>query len=378
MKYSFTPVFIAAILIGVAAAEDSADEKSPEYALVATAAKKIKAELTVEVKGPRLKADEWTVFVARAPELAGQTEVRTTLLPKSRSARELSELARPVLVDRRPVAGQSLSKRQELTVRIEYRANLLTRRLERREPGASDRPPVVAALDPRERRLALASGHQFDFETEAFQTWLDTHKLQRGSKENDVDFARRVFQEIKHTIKWVEAAKPDRLASHVAEAGKTDDGGVAILYVSALRARGIPARVLTGRKVTPTDDEPGKSRSDEPRIKTEFYAEGVGWVPVDIASGTFRDESSEGLVFFGSDPGDFLTVHLDNDFEFDTYFGRKTEERVPQIAFYVIGSGTLDDLTSRTILKVQTEPLDLEKALPRKPAPTARKAQPTR
>jgi len=51
--------------------------------------------------------------------------------------------------------------------------------------------------------------------------------------------------------------------------GWSDCGGLATLYVSILRANGIPARCLTGRSIDP----------NTPHVKMDFYAEGVGWVP---------------------------------------------------------------------------------------------------
>jgi hypothetical protein len=370
------------LMIGTSRSQDAAGEKPPAYVLVASAAKKVKADVTVEIKAPKVRADEWMLYVPKAAERPGQLDVRTTLLPRGRPARDLSEYARPLLADRRAVASLPLAKRQELTVRVEYRATLLARRLERRGPGASTLPAGVVALpdpplDPRERRFALASDHQFDFEEEGFRAWLDEHKLARGEQEDAVDFARRVFLEIRRTLTWFASPTPDHLASHVAKAGKTDDIGATVLYVSALRARGIPARLLAGRRVAPTDAEPSGSRPDEPRIRAEFHAEGVGWVPVDIATATFRDESPEAPRRFGVDDGDDLVVHQDTDFVVETYFGRKTVEWIPAVSFWVIGSGTLNDLESRALLKAQAEPVDLETALPHRPA-TTRKPQPKR
>ena len=60
-------------------------------------------------------------------------------------------------------------------------------------------------------------------------------------------------------------------------------------------------------------------------VRAEFYAAGVGWVPVDLASAVERDPSPAGLRFFGHDRGDFLVLHIDPILRVDTlFFGEKT------------------------------------------------------
>ena len=130
----------------------------------------------------------------RLPELTSQTEVRSALSPGGRPARELSAVGRPVLFARIPVRGSK--GRDGVTVRVEYEANLLraaARPARAREQGCTR----VAPLPQKERRLALAEGRQFDFRSPSFQGWLDAHKLRREPKEGEIDFARRVFLEIK-------------------------------------------------------------------------------------------------------------------------------------------------------------------------------------
>ena len=61
----------------------------------------------------------------------------------------------------------------------------------------------------------------------------------------------------------------DRSATAVCKAGWSDCGGLATVYVSILRANGIPGPVPFGRDL-------GRRRDSRP---AEFYAEGVGWVP---------------------------------------------------------------------------------------------------
>jgi hypothetical protein len=342
----------------------------PLYALVATSAKHVRAELTFEYVAPKISAKEWVVYTTRLPELPSQIEVRSALAPGGHATRELSAMGRPVLFARIPVKGSKA--RDGLTLRVEYEANLLSRRLVPRQPGTKSATPT-APLPQKERRLALAEGHQFDFQSPPFQGWLDGHKLRREPDEGEVDFARRVFLEIKRVFQpSAHGARLIRLASHLCASGRSDGPGLSIVFSSALRANGIPARVLSGRWAR--DSLPGRNAAHDPHVKSEFFAAGVGWVPVDLGSAMSLEKSSDGLEFFGTDNADFLVMHLDTDLEFDTvFFGRKTVEFVQAPAFWVTGAGSLDDFKEHVTSTIQIEPLDVSRAFPK---PAAR--QPTR
>jgi Transglutaminase-like superfamily len=363
-----TALIFAQILLAIAPARAQDARRAsagsePAYALVTTAAKHVRDELTFEVVAPDVMATDWVVYIPRIPELPSQTEVRSALFPGGRPARELSAMGRPVLYGRIPVRGTK--GRDGVTIRVEYEANLRERRLVRREPGTKA-PPPVAPLPQKERRLALAEGHQFDFRSPTFQGWLDAHKLRREPNESEVDFARRVFLEIKGGFKVVPGADQFRLASHVCEGAKSDGCGLSIVFVSALRASGIPARLACGRWAR--EPEPGQkaNAADEPQVKAEFFATGVGWVPVDVGCAILLDESPEGLEFFGTDKADFLTMHFDTDLEFDTvFFGRKTMEFVQAPAFWVTGSGTMSGFKLIVTSKIDVEPLDLSRPFPK-------------
>ena len=57
--------------------------------------------------------------------------------------------------------------RQNFTADVDYEATLLERQLERLEPALPN-VPAVAPLDAKTRRLELASGHQFDYQSAPF------------------------------------------------------------------------------------------------------------------------------------------------------------------------------------------------------------------
>ena len=90
----------------------------------------------------------------------------------------------------------------------------------------------------------------------------------------------------------------DRSASAVCKAGWSDCGGLATVYVSILRANGIPARCLSGRNLKP----------DGTHVRLDFYAEGVGWVPGDPSQAIARHSADAG---FGREPTDMVIMHFD-------------------------------------------------------------------
>ena len=344
-------------------------EAAPAYVLLATPAKHVRGELTVALTTPKLQAEEWLVYAARLPELPGQSGVRSELHPNGHAGRELSAEGRPVLFARVPVRDAKL--RHALTIRIEYEATLLARKLVRRRPGMV--VPQVAPLNAETRRLALAKGDLFDFDSPAFQRWLDDHRLRRDPKEAEIDFARRAFTEIKDVFKYTFNESMDRQASHICEAGTSDCGGLATVLVSTFRANGIPARILSGRWAMSSVNEPGKAQYDQQHVKAEFFAQSVGWIPADPALAVAYGKSAEGLRYFGNDPGDFVTMHVDNRLELDTiHFGRNTIEWLQSPAYWAAGEGSFDGMAVKEKWQVRAEPLDLREAVFRKPAGSRR------
>jgi len=136
----------------------------------------------------------------------------------------------------------------------------------------------------------------------------------------------------------------ERSASHVCEAGKSDCGGLSVLLVAALRANQVPARVLVGRWAH--SSKSGEQLEGENYYQThviaEFWADGVGWVPVDMALGLHKQPPGQEFKHFGNDPGNFLALHIDPDLVLDR--GRETV-RIPWlqgVAYWVTGRGTTD------------------------------------
>ncbi len=372
---SFVAIMIGIILPESGQAQRPQPESVPSYVLVPKSARRIKARMSFEYNAPRVQADEWTVYITQLPELPGQVNVRTTLFPQGTPARDLSEEARPMFFVRIPSEGPLWSK--NIAVRVEYEAILIERKLEPREPGATDpsKAPAAPTLDPLTRRLELLAGHQFDHQSPSFRNWLKDNDLRRVQGENEVDFARKAYLVVRKKLKHYEGAGIEHLASRVCEAGRSDFAGLTAVYVSALRANGIPARALCGRMVI---HEGKPTKNSWPHAKVEFFAQGIGWVPVNMAGALRSGRPVDGLEFFGNDSAEFLTTHIDTDLVIDTYFGQKVVELLPDAMPWVIGSGTFDGAESKNSLVVEVEPLDLAETLARRTAPTPARKQTTK
>jgi len=113
-----------------------------------------------------------------------------------------------------------------------------------------------------------------------------------------------------------------------------------MLYVAILRANGIPARTLWGRWAKTQEGDYGQFH-----VKSEFFDKTIGWVPVDV-TGAMTSKNTDKDDFFGRDEGDFITMHVDTDLNFNSiHFGKKDLGWRQGAAFWVKGAGTLDGHT---------------------------------
>lgn len=325
------------------------------YALVSAPSKRISAVYEYNVQAPRLTATTWVMFAARPPNLPGQEILSARTVPEG-AIIDMSPLKRTLLRAIVPVRSQEL--RRGITFAVHIEANLIARRLVSRENGKS--VSTAKELTALERRLALRPTRQFDYSSQSLRGWIADHKLVRAPAEGEVDFARRVFQAIVKGYEYEYLGdNQNRSASHVCRERKSDCGGLCALFVTILRSQGIPARILAGRWATSA--KPGERMGQVPyfqeHVKAEFFAQGLGWVPVDLSSALLHDRSAERLTYFGNDPGDFLTMHLDTDVSFDTlYFGTKTMPLLQKASYWAAGSGNFDGVVTQEDWKVSIEP----------------------
>jgi hypothetical protein len=324
-----------------------ADE--PKYFLETTDVQKVVAKLPYGVTCPKLKATDWAVVAPQLPELPGQTKVKSTIVavppgPASQVFKDRSPLGRPLLELRIPAKTPEL--KMEMNVLVTYEATLRSRVLTELEPdplAPATKAPKVDELSPADRKKALAVTAKLDFETPVFKKWLADEKLVRDSKETDIAFARRAFDALL-AVKFALTAPMDRKASSVALAKKTDDSGMSNLFVAVLRANKVPARGLFGRWTEPAV----KGKNYQWGTVSEFYADGVGWVPVDASRAVRRYGAPGGTGYFGHGDGDFLAFHVDPDLTVDVPgHGVKTFEMLQTPAWFAHGEGSADGVQFR-------------------------------
>jgi transglutaminase-like putative cysteine protease len=340
---------LGAVLVLALAPAVGEAQQAPTHALLAAPARRVETTYTYETRQTRWTAREWVVCAARAPELPGQVNVVASLEPGGQEGEDLSDLRQPLLVARIPAQTDELKSTLKATVKTQ--ATLIARRLIPFQP--SMKVPEVAPLTDSERKLALAVTRRIDHDARAFQKWLDAQELRRDKREEpEIDFAARVFRTITKNFTYKRPYDHDGKATSTCKARIGDCGCLCAVFVAALRANGIPARGLVGRLVVSA--KPFDQCDYGEHVRAEFFAAGVGWVPVDPTNG-LRDRSARGLEFFGQDRGDFLVLHLEGDLAVDARswgkafagdarsFGKRSLKGLQGVVFWTKGEGTFDD-----------------------------------
>lgn len=298
---------------------------------------------------PNCTAEKWSVFLANAPWLPGQIKPQTALV-FDRLREETT-----VVLDLSPAKRQLLhalitdsDDKHLLSLQARYQVMLVPRRL---VEGRSNSP--VTPLTNAERQQYLSASEHINFNEPVFQRWLDTRAL-RKKQESDLAFAWRTFLTIRNAYKYRYSDEQNRRIAKLCQENSTDCGGLSWLFVGVLRANGVPARSLVGRMAKP-ESAPG-SNLEGAHVRAEFYATGVGWIPVEMSGATSR-KAADPLLFFGKDDGDLVTFHVDPDFVLDTkLFGKHAVRLLQNPVFWVMGPGKLDGLDERRTWKVVVIP----------------------
>ncbi len=323
------------VLVAVAAAQATA----PTYRIEITDRQAIKAEITYEVYTKNFAVSRWMVYLPEPPELPSQIRLKIESDPKTVVVAEQSAVGRKVrradIMLATPMPGAKL----QLGLKVE--ATLRARRLVPIGPGSPI--PRVAPLSANETKYYTSASNAIDFSKPSFQTWLDKKQLRMRPGEQPFDFAARVLEVIRSDFRY-QFLIADKQASVVCEQSATDCSGMVYLFVAAMRANKVPARVLVGRLIQPGRDaqDPPDGQHNQPHMRAEFYAKGVGWVPVEPTNAN-GDKSRPVQDFVGDDPGDMLVMHIDVDLQLP-YPGQLQTAQVLQIAphYWAYGQGTFD------------------------------------
>lgn len=314
-----------------------ADER-PAHKLVSADAKRVSATIGYELRADKFGVTKWQVFLPDAPELPSQTKVKTVTTPATKVLTEKGAQARKVRYFEASAKG---TPGAVLRMKCDIEATLRSRELVELKPGEA--APAVPPLTDAERKLYLAPTTRVDYEERAFRDWLDAKKLTRAKGEGALAYAERVVEVIRADFTYHFDPDADKRASTACASAKTDCAGMSFVLVGAMRAHGIPARALVGRRTQPPapDSKPGELNFDRPHVRAEFFVPGVGWVPVDPADAHASRRPVR--AFVGRDTGDLLVLHVDADLQLP-YPDKVREAQFLQVnpSYWVNGKGTFD------------------------------------
>ncbi|MFO0950515.1 MAG: transglutaminase domain-containing protein [Isosphaeraceae bacterium] len=291
---------------GPTARPGAAQPKPPRYVMEVTGSKRVVGVYRSQLYTTNAPASQWEVYFPAATEMSRQKSVKSSMEPSGGTVGDASRAHRPVMKARIPV--ESLEGRQNVTVVVHYEGTLLARKLVPVGPGQAVTP--VQPLNFMENFTYLGSTPTLDFRSTTFHSWLEQNQFLRGEGEGDVEFARRVYTAMLPMFGYRDGVDPAPVST-LCGTGVLDCDTLSLVFVGALRAAGVPARVVYGWPTRPLRHEPGRPLSGH--TQAEFFAEGTGWVPVDLAYGvTHRDDDP--MRYFGADGGDLLVVQVDPDY----------------------------------------------------------------
>jgi hypothetical protein len=333
------------------------------YHVAVKAERRVRAVFTTTLEFPDFAATAWVARMPEPPTFEGQKAVRatvrgsgTTTLAEVFRGTDEGPLRQPLLLARSATLEGAAPTR--IVLEAIYDATVNRRAL---EPGPPDQP--VRPLTAAERRQYLAANERFDYKTRSFQRWLDQRDLRRRKGERDLDFAYRALEALTRSHRYVIVPGSEHSTTAVAAQGWSECTGLSLLYSGTLRANGIPARMLVGFMVD-ADGIPAELLARYGRhpghARVDFYAEGVGWTPVDPASAIHHKLPEE---LFGEDRSFMLIVHFDL-LEFN---GRLTSAGRPSLAA-IFGQGSLAQRNADRQINIEDLPLaeGLQTADPRK------------
>lgn len=115
---------------------------------------------------------------------------------------------------------------------------------------------------------------------------------------NVVDYARKCYEYVASNYKYLNANTGIHSLEKNLQNGGGDCGNLSAIYISLLRAKGIPSRPVVCIRPDGTF-----------HVWSEFYLESYGWIPEDV---TYKNSNPQG-DYFGKYPGDCVVVSNEYD-----------------------------------------------------------------
>ena len=243
---------------------------------------------------------EGRLYFPRPREAPNQRDVEVTLRLKGGRAAESPKAGVDVSPLRHPLLYFEVAKKPT-TVEAHVQATLYTRSL---VPGKPSSPVPPLGAEERQRYTDM-KGFSMAHDPERLRSWIGVNKLGRAAGESDLQFAYRVHEFLRVHFKYGHPASKEWAVDAVAKSGQDDCFGLSRVLMAVLRSGGVPARALPGRMIN----------DGTTHVKAEFYAEDVGWVPVEVAGGV-TDKRSPLTNYFGQDHADMLYMPGGSDYSF--------------------------------------------------------------
>ncbi|MGN6369278.1 MAG: transglutaminase-like domain-containing protein [Phycisphaerae bacterium] len=311
----------------------------------------VEARLGFVAETPNLTPTAWIAYAAIPPNLPTQ---RVATFSITRRTMELPDMRVPSR--RFLVAVSSGESAHTFQIGAVYQLQLYKRTFIAGSFKSQPAAPASKALNA-ELAQALVASETLDFDTPAFQAALEQNDLRPHQDETELDFARRAFTTLRSQLHYEYRADLDRRSSAVWQSTKSDCGGINGLFVSVMRANGIPARTLCGRWARSSKDSDTLNGLPYAQwhVKAEFFLPRVGWIPIDLSGAVQCAPANDpGLAWFGSDRGDFITMHTDFDLMVDALrFGRQHIVADQGFAYWVTGTGNMNGHTSHETWQVR-------------------------
>lgn len=310
--------------------------------LEARPSQRIKATLTTSMAYPDAVVNDWRIFIPDVPELPGQRDTRTTFVPDGQSFQESSPL------ERRMILTQITDGSRKVNTVLTIEATLIARRL--RPLAAGQSAPEIADLSPQSAQLYTMTSPWLDFETKAFQNWMQTAGLKRNEDESELRFGLRALEYIRQHCDYQWPTQYGT-ATETALGRKSCCGGLSCLFTAVMRANGIPARMRIGRLAASE-----RAGNQQRHCKSEFFARGIGWVPVETA-GAVSYKKVDILNYFGNDAGDHLAMMDDQDLIVQLPYGALWHlSGLQGVVYWAGGTGSFQNTQYSDHWVVQNEP----------------------
>lgn len=263
-------------------------------------------EVTEEFRmvAPNIRMAVWGVGFGTTPSDGGQELISSRIWAEGASHRTrqvTDKLGQRFWL----LEASGVGNEQSLTCRATTKIQLFRRELKQ---GADPNPPTLAEA---ERRMWLRLADASD--ASPIRAWMSQMRLYRDPSQNQLVFAQKVLTAMEASLayKW-DSSAPKGIKACLSR-GWGACGDLNDVAVSVLKVAGIPARLRQGRNIVGAKREFGPDDDGTFHVAAEFWADNVGWVPIEASafSGPSLTTGGQLRTYLGRAEPSHLTKHYD-------------------------------------------------------------------